>query len=169
MSCNKKSGDELLSNTISEINERSVRKKKLMIFGLAESSVDVNTSTQNPEIKEHESQRNSKVHDILNIISGKKFEKARICRLGKYLQTKTRPRVVKVILSSETEAQNCLKLFSLQKKIGKLPPSIAEIHIRAGHTKLQILEFKKAKEEIESRIAKSILFVRYCHSAIKGK
>lgn len=60
----------------------------------------------------HKSERNAKVHEILNTISGQKYENAKIFGLGKYLQTQIKPRPLKVILPLKSEAQNCLKLFS---------------------------------------------------------
>lgn len=65
------------------------------------------------------------MREILKTLSGRKYENTKIFRLRKYLQTQARPCPVKVILPTESEAKNRLKLFSSQKKIVKLSPLIA--------------------------------------------
>nr|CAI5844959.1 unnamed protein product [Callosobruchus analis] len=128
------SSSEFVEDIIQEISEREIRKKNLMVFGLAESTA-ASESNGGDRVA---------VNNLLGSIgfTAEELSTVKVTRLGKYSANKIRP--IKLIMPSE---QNVHKAIGSAKKL-KGNPLYGKVSIAIHNAK----EFKGSGDHREEQV-----------------
>lgn len=136
------SNDETFENVVQEVHERQKRKNNILIFGLAEQQANQTNAIR------AESDR-AAVGDVIAFL-GQEVDSdgATLHRVGRLDPDSTRPRPVKVTLSSEAVV---LKLIRNAKKL-KSSERFARIFISFDRTPRQLNYYREVKRQLQERI-----------------
>ncbi|KAK9696365.1 hypothetical protein QE152_g31945 [Popillia japonica] len=115
--------DCIMEEIIDEMNERQIRKKKIILFGVLEQSDDLDDAAQQANWK--------------------------IFRLRKQLSAQVRPRPIKAIMDNEEISYAAIRKAKTLKNISKYKNAF----ISSDKTPMQIRLYNDAKAEVRTRVA----------------
>lgn len=135
--------DEKFEEVIAEIEERQMRKRNVIVYGVEELG---GGGTTDERIK-HDHSMVSKLFDEIAPDVSRRSENIRVFRLGKFNPRSDKPRPLKVSLKSWDEVLKILK----KSKTLKSTTNFSNLTITSDKTPRQLAHFKKVREEVERR------------------
>ncbi|KAB0801859.1 hypothetical protein PPYR_04045 [Photinus pyralis] len=150
--CNKENSeitlipDNLFEDVVYEINQRQIRKRNLIVYGVPENNI----------IQQDRQQINETLSKLDPAINDPQFSTH---RLGRFDHTNTRPRPIKVVLEEEQFVRN----YVLKSSQLRSMPLYKHISLSFDRTPRQINYYRKIKKQLDERIAagESNLKIKY--------
>lgn len=126
---------------ISEVNERNIRKRNIIIFNLEEPSSNLNKDQRTEYEK-------SNISKVLSVVSNENTSAyLGYHRLGKFTPNNTRPRPLKIILENENEVLSVIKNASKLKQNN----DFKNVSISFDKTPRQISVYQELRRQLTER------------------
>lgn len=135
------SSDSSLVSTIEEINQRKMRAKNIMVFGLGESVKGTAKDRTNDDV--------AKLRTILSAIDPTlDVNTFKLLRVGK--SSRNKPRPIKVIVGCEASVQKITKTATRELLVG-LGDEFSHVSIGRDRTKLEAAHLNSLRAELSRR------------------
>lgn len=140
----------VINESIHELNQRQIRQRNLMIFGMKEETLPKGVSR-------NEIDTTSATNIILKVFPQAQLDSIKVFRVGRESSTKNRP--MKVILDSPRDVANIIRHASELKKVD----TYRGITLSYDRTPKQIEEYKNMKATMSLRLqnGESNLKIKY--------
>lgn len=125
---------------LSEIDEREIRKKNLIIYGFAEDQTQGDSSDL------------SRIEEGLVSLNLNSIKLTKCFRIGRFSESLMNPRPLKIITSSSNDADTILQMFQTRKRDKTLPQTLRELQFQHDWTVLQRQKYARyLKKEVDLR------------------
>lgn len=137
-------GDISITACIRELNNGERRKKKLIIFGVSESSGgDPNDRLAHEKLV---------VHNLLHILRPETVLGTPTCeRIGKFEHNLSRPRPIRVVLSDAKSVISMSQIFLKLWHTKKLPETVMDLKLTSDKTVAYREEYTQIKQQLVAR------------------
>lgn len=149
-----------IDSCLSEVEDRVLRRKNIMIYGM-------NEPAQSSTLNAHESDLSS-VNSLLSLLSSSiDPHNIKIRRLSTFSTSQLKPRPIKVSFPHEFYASQIRDSFLKLRKQSQLPATIAQISLAPDRTKQQQSNYQQIKKEFQTRLQNGETNIRimYLHGS----